>query len=160
VIPLRAVLLKRRLFLCTKQIKMIYLKTKVNTLGRQDAVRIAKSALKWCERTLGVNNRKKWKIKCYIRKADASDNTCGEYDCWDNEIYVYWNNCDDVRDLIATCIHEWTHSLQPILTKYYKYPGTYSRNPYERQAKYNEMKWTPIAWREIRHNINKQSKTV
>ena len=152
--------MKRRLFLCTKQIKMIYLKTKVNTLGRQDAVRIAKSALKWCERTLGVNNRKKWKIKSYVRKAVAGDNTCGEYDCWDNEIYIYWNNCDDVRELIATCVHEWTHQNQPILTKYYKYPGTYSRNPYERQAKYNEMKWTPIVWREIRHNINKQSKTV
>ena len=134
---------------------MIYLKTKIKDLGREPAVRIARSALKWCERTLGVNNRKKWKVQTYVRKAWPGDDTCGEYDCWDNEIYIYWDNCEDVRDLIATCVHEWTHQNQPILTKYYKYPGTYSRNPYERQARYNEVKWTPICWREIRHNINK-----
>ena len=147
-------------FLCTKTNQMIYLKTKVKELGRQEAVRIAKTAFKWCERTLGENRRKKWKLSTYIRKAHDGDDTCGEYDCWDHEIYVYWNNCDDVRELIATCVHEWTHSLQPIITKYYKYPGTYSRNPYERAAKYAEQKWTPIVWREIRHNINKQVKSI
>jgi hypothetical protein len=85
----------------------------------------------------------------------AGDNTCGEYDCWDNEIFIYWNNCDNVRELICTVVHEWTHQNQPIVTKYYKYPGTYSRNPYERAAKYAEQKWTPVVWKEIKHKINK-----
>lgn len=138
---------------------MIYLKTKVDELGRKEAVRIVKVTLKWCERVLGVNNRKKWKIKCYVRKGMEGDTTCGEYDCWDNEIYIYWNNCYDVRELISTCVHEWTHQNQPIITKYYKYPGTYSRNPYERQARYNEMKWTPICWREIKTKLINKSKT-
>jgi hypothetical protein len=139
---------------------MIYLKSSVSELGRVQAVYIAKAALKWCERTMGINRRKKYKVKTYVRKAAVGDDTCGEYDCWDNEIYIYWNNCSDVRDLIATCIHEWTHQKQPILTKYYKYPGTYSRNPYERQARYNEMKWTPIAWREMKASINNHLKTL
>ena len=133
----------------------IYLSTPVAKLGRAPAVRIAKAALKWCERNLGLNRRKKWELKCYIRKAMAGDDTCGEYDCWDNEIYVYWNNCETVRELVQTCIHEWTHQNQPILTKYYKYPGTYSRNPYERAARYAEVKWAPIVWKEIRQTINK-----
>ena len=137
---------------------MIYLKSKTNELGRKEAVRIAKATLKWCERVRGVNRRKKWLVKTYIRKAMEGDDTCGEYDCWDNEIYIYWNNCETIRELVATCIHEWTHQNQPILTKYYKYPGTYSRNPYERQAKYNETKWTPICWNEIKKSINKPLK--
>ena len=133
----------------------IYLSTPVAKLGRVEAVRIAKAALKWCERTFGVNRRKKWELKCYVRKSHDGDDTCGEYDCWDNEIYVYWNNCETVRELVQTCIHEWTHQNQPILTKYYKYPGTYSRNPYERAARYAEVKWAPILWKEIKNNINK-----
>ena len=137
---------------------MIYLKSKTNELGRKEAVRIAKATLKGCERVMGVNRRKKWLVKTYIRKAMEGDDTCGEYDCWDNEIYIYWNNCETIRELVATCIHEWTHQNQPILTKYYKYPGTYSRNPYERQAKYNETKWTPICWNEIKKSINKPLK--
>ena len=137
---------------------MIYLKSKTNELGRKEAVRIAKATLKWCERVMGVNRRKKWLVKTYIRKAMEGDDTCGEYDCWDNEIYIYWNNCETIRELVATCIHEWTHQNQPILTKYYKYPGTYSRNPYERQAKYNETTWTPICWNEIKKSINKPLK--
>lgn len=137
---------------------MIYLKSKTNELGRKEAARIAKATLKWCERVMGVNRRKKWLVKTYIRKAMEGDDTCGEYDCWDNEIYIYWNNCETIRELVATCIHEWTHQNQPILTKYYKYPGTYSRNPYERQAKYNETKWTPICWNEIKKSINKPLK--
>ena len=133
----------------------IYLSTPVAKLGRVEAVRIAKAALKWCERTFGVNRRKKWELKCYVRKSHDGDDTCGEYDCWDNEIYVYWNNCETVRELVQTCIHEWTHQNQPILTKYYKYPGTYSRNPYERAARYAEVKWAPILWKETKNNINK-----
>jgi hypothetical protein len=83
---------------------------------------------------------------------------CGEYDDSDNEVHIFWDQCIDVRELIETCIHEWTHQLQPITTKYYKYPGTYSRNPYERQARYKEKKYTPILWDSIKDKINKTQK--
>ena len=137
----------------------IYLKTKIDELGRAPTVRIANMVFRWCRRNLGVNGRKKWAPVWYIRKG-WSAGEMGEYDAQDNELFIYWDNIPDVRELIRTIVHEWTHQNQPILTKYYKYPGTYSRNPYERQAKYNEMKWTPIVWREIKQSINKQSKTV
>lgn len=135
---------------------MIYLNTPVSTLGRSNAIALTRRTLKWCERTLGTNGRKRYRLRAYVRRGPDDDDICGEYDCWDNEIYIYWDKCDTVRELISTCIHEWTHSLQPILTKYYKYPGTYSRNPYERQARYNEKKWTPICWKEIRTGYMKK----
>jgi hypothetical protein len=132
---------------------MIYLSTPIKKVGRVEAVRIANFVLRWCRRELGVNKRKKYYPLWYIVKGE--EGLCGEYDHDENEVYVYWDQCDDVRELISTCIHEWTHQLQPIRTKYFKYPGTYSRNPYERAARRNEDKYTPIVWRLIKTKINK-----
>lgn len=132
----------------------IYLKTKLTTLGRGPTVRIAHMVFRWCRRNLGVNRRKKWDPVWYIRKG-WSDGEMGEYDAQDNELYIYYDNIPDVRELIRTIVHEWTHQNQPILTKYHKYPGSYSRNPYERAARYAELKWTPVVWQELKDKINK-----
>jgi len=107
-------------------------------------------ALRWCKRHLGVNKRKKFEPIWSVVKGYDTD--CGAYDADDNEIWIYWDQCEDVRELIATCIHEWTHQLQPIRTKYYKYPGSYSRNPYEREARRNEDKYTKECWTHIKQN--------
>lgn len=129
---------------------MIYLNTKVQGLGRAPAVSIAQMAMRWCKRELGINKRKKFEPIWSIVKGDDTD--CGAYDADDNEVWIYWDQCEDVRELIATCIHEWTHQLQPIRTKYYKYPGSYSRNPYEREARRNEEKYTKQCWTHIKQN--------
>lgn len=134
---------------------MIELETQIESLDRVKVVSIANMALRWCRRTLGVNKRKRWQPTWYVRKAFDGDDTCGEYDATDNEVFIYYNNISDVKELIETCIHEWTHQNQPILTKYNKYPGSYSRNPYERQARYAEKKWLPICWKELQSKINK-----
>ena len=131
---------------------MIYLNTKVQGLGRAPAVSIAHMAMRWCKRELGVNKRKKFEPIWSIVKGDDTD--CGAYDADDNEVWIYWDQCEDVRELIQTCIHEWTHQLQPIRTKYYKYPGSYSRNPYEREARRNEDKYTKECWKHIKQNNN------
>lgn len=131
------------------------LNTKTKTIGRLEAVRVANFALRWCKTNLGVNRRKKYEVKWYIRRGCGDEDTCGEYDATDNEVIIHWDNCVDVKEIIETCVHEWTHQNQPILTKYDKYPGSYSRNPYERQAKYAERKWTPVCWEAIKNKINK-----
>ena len=129
---------------------MIYLNTKVQGLGRAPSIKIANMALRWCRRELGINKRKKfdpiWSV------VNGYDTDCGAYDADDNEVWIYWDQCGTVRELIATCIHEWTHQLQPIRTKYYKYPGSYSRNPYEREARRNEEKYTKQCWTHIKQN--------
>lgn len=134
---------------------MIYLKTPIEKVGRVDAVRIVNMSLRWCKTHMGVNNRKKFAPIWSVRKGYDTD--CGEYDAEENEVLIYWDNCTDVRELIATCVHEWTHQLQPIRSKYFKYPGSYSRNPYEREARRNEDTYTPIVWKHIKHKINKDA---
>jgi hypothetical protein len=136
---------------------MINLNTPIERLGRQPTVRIANMALRWCKRKFGTNNRKKYEPVWSIVKGWEHE-VCGQYDDTDNEVYIFWDQCEDVRELIQTCIHEWTHQNQPITTKYYKYPGSYSRNPYERQARYYEKKYTPIFWDEYKDKINNKCK--
>jgi hypothetical protein len=133
----------------------IKLETEIKSIGRVEAVRIANITLRWCKRVLGVNKRKRTLVTWYVRKGCGEEDTCGEYDATDNEVIIHWDNCIDVKELMETCIHEWTHQNQPILTKYDKYPGCYSRNPYERQARYAEKKWLPICWKELQSKINK-----
>lgn len=135
--------------------KRIYLNTPTASLGRAPTVRIARMAMAWCRKHIGENPRKHTRPLACITKSYSDDTICGEYDCYTNEIYVYWNKCDNVREVISTCIHEWTHQMQPIRSKYFNYPGTYSRNPFERQARYAEMKWTPVLWKEIKDKVNK-----
>ena len=135
---------------------MIYLNTKIESLGRKEVVSIANICLRWCRRHMGVNNRKKYQPIWYVVK--GWDDDCGQYDATDNEVYIYYNNNLDIRELIGTCIHEWTHQLQPILTKYDRYPGTYSRNPYEREARRNEDKYTKACWSHIRKRLKQKEK--
>ena len=79
---------------------MIELNTQIESLGRVQSVRIANMALRWCKKNLGVNGRKKWEPIWYVRKGWDEDGTCGEYDATDNEVYIFWNNCEDVEELI------------------------------------------------------------
>ena len=131
---------------------MIYLRTRIDALERGPTIRIANLALRWCRDNLGVNNRKKYKPSWSITKGYDPD-LVGEYDDEMNEVLIYYGGIDNVKELIQTCIHEWTHQLQPITTKYFKYPGSYSRNPYERQARYAEQKHYKACWQYIKKNL-------
>ena len=132
--------------------EIVTLRTKLHEMERGPTVRIANLALRWCRDNMGVNNRKKFKPVWSILKGYDCE-LVGEYDDVMNEVFIYYGAIEDVKELIQTCIHEWTHQLQPITTKYFKYPGSYSRNPYERQAKYNEQKYYKECWNSIKKKI-------
>lgn len=133
----------------------IYLNSRTSKIGRKGSVRIGNMALRWCRRQLGINRRKQYTPVWSIRNSSEwNKDMDGEYDPVDNEIIVYWDNCDTVGDLIRTCIHEWTHQLQPILTRYARHPD-YHTNPYEIEARQNETLYSPRCWRDIKVKVNK-----
>ena len=83
------------------------------------------------------------------------------YDCLNEFFYargiviIYYNNIDTVKELLQTIIHEWTHSLQPLTSKWKEYNDiAYSRNPYEREAYASEVKYKEL-WNVIKHKLNK-----
>lgn len=111
-------------------------------------------AMRWCRKYLGINKRRHYQPTWSIRRSEFNDYTNGEYDAEDNAIFIYWDQCETVHDLIDTAIHEWTHQLQPVLTHYNKYKD-YMTNPYEVEARNNERIYGPICWAAIKHKVNK-----
>jgi len=134
--------------------KRIYLNTPISSLSRAEVVRIGRMALTWCRKMLGVNNRKTLLIET-IFSADVDDTkVTGAYDDVQNLIFIYYKNCDNIREFIATILHEWQHSLQPLRSKYHKVKGPYSRNPYEIEARRTEALYSAV-WTDLKPKVNK-----
>jgi Zn-dependent peptidase ImmA (M78 family) len=117
----------------------------------------AKSALEWCESTLGINTRKRRKLELRISERKRKSGKFffyGNYCFYRNRIVIYISNCKTYKDIASTIIHEYTHYLQS-RTKYEEYEKLYyySTNPYERQAKRNEEKYTKMCLSDIRKNL-------
>lgn len=113
--------------------------------------------LKWCRENFGVNDRKRSKLRFgftkRIRKIKKAE-VYGNYDFYRNKMTIYENTCKTIYDIVSTIIHEYTHYLQsrPQYQKYQK-EYYYSTNPYEREAKRNEDKYTKICIRYIRQQL-------
>jgi Zn-dependent peptidase ImmA (M78 family) len=124
----------------------------------ESKVSYTKLALKWCKKNLGINTRKRKKLLLEIsekRRKKGNNIYYGLYCCNKNKIVIYINNCDTIYDIISTIIHEYTHYLQSSsLYRYYSKQYYYSQNPYERQAKRYEEKYTKPCFKEIRKTIN------
>lgn len=132
---------------------MIRLNTSTKGMSREEVSRLIHITLRWCKRRFGINKRKTWEVTWRVLKAD-DPHECGQYLPEDNEIEIYWNNMTSMKEIIATCIHEWTHYKQPILTKYHRWEGPYHWNPYEVQARRAEKEFTSECWNEIKHKVN------
>lgn len=116
-----------------------------------------KLTLKWCKKNLGINRRKRKKLTLKFSDEKKIRKNCvyhGDYSFERNAITIYIANCDTILDVVSTVIHEYTHYLQ-FATVYKRYSKIYyySQNPYERQAKRNEKKYTKICLQEITKNI-------
>jgi hypothetical protein len=135
--------------------KRIYLNTPISSLSRAEAVRIGHMAITWCKKMLGVNNRKSLLIETVFSVDMDNPKICGEYDDIENLIFIYYRNCDDVRELLATILHEWQHSLQPLRSKYHKVKGPYCRNPYEIEARKAEALYSAL-WTDVKPKVNRR----
>lgn len=134
---------------------MIHLHTSTRNWTRREISRIVNLTMSWCRKNLGINKRKAYELNIRIVKNTDTDKECGQYEAEWNEIEIYWNNMASVKEIVDTCIHEWTHYKQPILTKYHKWKGPYSKNPYEIEARKAEKLYTPICWSEIKNKVNR-----
>ncbi len=120
---------------------------------RKDVVRIGKMAETWCRKYMGNNNKKKFSLLVTYWK--GWDTIMGEYDPQEHNIFIYYNNISNVKELLQTIIHEWTHSLQPLTSKWKEYNDiAYSTNPYEKEAYASEVLYSEL-WNVIKHKLNK-----
>ena len=114
--------------------------------------------LKWCKSFFGLNERKRTKLVLEFTQRPRRIKkhiVFGNYCFWRNKITIYLPHCESIEDIVSTMIHEYTHYLQS-RPKYqeYQFNYYYSTNPYEREAKRNEEKYTKFCIKEIRNLIN------
>ena len=134
----------------------IYLKTPAQPLGRRELGRISHMTITWCKKNLGINQRKAYKPLFFLSSMVDDGQTCGDYDDIENEITIYYKNIEDVRELVSTVIHEWTHQLQPCRSKYKKWKGSYHKNPLEVEAYAAEALYLSPCWRDIKKKVNRE----
>ena len=102
---------------------------------------VCEFGLRFCEKELGVNNRHKTPLSYSILTNKNKKRELGEY-CFDrNKIILYRHNIDSLNKFIRVFIHEYTHYLQPIKTKYHKMLDEYGydAHPHEIEAENNAL---------------------
>jgi len=129
----------------------IYLKTDTSNLTRSALRLIAKETIDYCVATLGVRRSLAIPAVSVIKRGRSL--RYGEYNVIGNKIVVHYNICGDVKLMIQTIIHEYTHYLQnmkkyPVL--YMKYG--YVKHPQEIEARRNEKLYSPC-WKQIKNKI-------
>ena len=116
-------------------------------------------AIKWCKNYLGENDRKRSKLLFEFTERKRTIKgymVYGNYCFYRNKITIHTSTCETLHDVVSTIIHEYTHYLQSRnMYKYYEKNYYYSTNPYEREARRNENKYTRTCINEIKKMVSK-----
>ena len=128
------------------------LDTKTKKLSKFEIKSIVNHTLNWCSDNMCINNRRKYKFQISVKKQVTGDKRYGEFNCISNKMTIFYDNCDNVKDIVTTVIHEYTHYLQPVrsyygvLAKLYDY----DYHPMEVEARRNEKFYYKKAWRYVK----------
>jgi hypothetical protein len=129
----------------------ILLKTNTQELSLKKVKEIASLTLMYSIAKFGVHKYKKVPKVSIINKPD--DKFFGMFDCGTNKIVINRAYAVDVKLLIQTLLHEYTHYLQNMNTyiQLYKKVG-YDKHPFEVDARNSEKLYTE-AFKQIKQLI-------
>ena len=119
----------------------LYSPTPLPRLTKKELRTIAMTCQEYCETNMGINRRHKTPLKIRLVKNPYSDICHGDYCPHENTIRLFYDEIKNLGQFTATFIHEYTHSLQPIATKYGKLMKKYGydNHPHEIEARDNEL---------------------
>jgi hypothetical protein len=131
-----------------------YTNRPLSTLSKKELKRVIFLTTWYCRYELGTNFRRPVP-KVVVMNNPYDEGYYGEYDPETNEIHVYGDVCKNLGRLTSTIIHEYTHYLQPIASKYYKLlkEHGYDNHPHEVEARNNEYVHNRRALIYLRQNM-------
>ena len=134
----------------TLWIMKIFLKTDTSTLTRTAINKIAKETINYCVQTLGTKPSLELPAVSVVKRKSRR---YGQYDPIKNKIEIHYNICGDVKMVIKTIIHEYTHSLQNLRDYHFVLATVgYDKHPQEIEACKNEKLYSPC-WKQIKKYI-------
>lgn len=108
----------------------------------------------WCQDNLGVNEEL-GDLTIYITDQSMWAKSCyGGYDVNSNSIYIYQNRCENIKWIIKSILHEYTHYLQD-LEHYDSLLGEYGydNHPHEVEANNIMEDYYLTVWNNIKNKI-------
>lgn len=134
---------------------MLKASTPLSTLSKYKIRKIANITRSFCGEHLGKLRNKAFPI--FTLSFNKSADRMGVYDGDDNQMIIYVYQCKTVSQLTSTIIHEWTHSKQRIVAKYYKLylKHGYANHPMEIEARDNEKKYNRKSLNYLKKRINR-----
>ena len=130
----------------------MYLKTPTHTLTTPMIRKVVCETILWCESNMG-KKRKRTKLSYKVLTQKNGEWCFGMYDPTTNAIIIHRNMCGDVRHVVRTVIHEYTHFLQDLrgYSKVLREVG-YRNHPQEIEARGNEHLYSNC-WKEIKNKL-------
>jgi hypothetical protein len=126
------------------------LTTKVSDLKKRQVQDIVSYTAIWCMDNMGTYNRRRNPFKISVLP-DETD-CYGQFISSENRLVIFYNMCPNIRTLIQTIIHEYTHYLQPIRENYEKLYRSfgYDNHPMEVEAREKELMYYKDAWKFVK----------
>jgi len=106
-------------------------------MERDTCIFYAKKIFNWCIDRYGLSKYQEHDPYLIFEYNDLYINHLkGEYESYDNELFTYFGEIEDIIDLVKTVIHEYRHYLQhPVwFQRYYRNGKSYENHPYEVEA--------------------------
>ena len=132
-----------------------YSDRRISSLSKKELKQVIYYTVWYCRYELGENPRRPVPNVATIKNYHDS---CyyGEYCPTDNQISVFTDEIRTIGQLTSTIIHEYTHYMQPIVSKYYKLLKEYGydNHPFEIEARNNERIHNRRALNYIRKNLS------
>ncbi|MEI7494504.1 MAG: hypothetical protein WCJ92_07925 [Alphaproteobacteria bacterium] len=147
----------------------LYSKTPIKEFTDEELVHISQQCFDFCYELFGINRRKHTPLSICIYDHSTENNwgyilekKWGEYCAVENEIRLFKDGIRTLGEFTSTFIHEYTHSTQPITTKYYKLVKEYSYtdHPFEVEALSNEKKYNRKLLKQLRQCYHTSSTSI
>lgn len=137
--------------------KQFNLYTPIKHQRRKRIENIIYSTLDWCIDKWGLKEHE-YELEldvCYKEHMVVGMTSKAEYCSESNEIIIYPSEHSNVRDLVDSVIHEFTHQRQD-MSNYHKVLRTngYNNHPLEIEADETAKKYRKECWYSIRDYIN------
>jgi len=112
------------------------LHTKTSRLTTPEIRKVVCEAIKWCETNIGTKHKRRTLKFRVLTLPDRYTPAYGMYDPRNNTLYVFRNHAKDVKMVIRSVLHEYTHFMQNL--RYYTSVLNkvgYNKHPLEQQAR-------------------------
>lgn len=123
--------------------------TKLSELNKKKIKKIVNLTVMWSINKWGLNRRRKKLLTVDFIWLNSDD--MAVYHSSENRIVIYPNMIRNIRDLIDTVIHEYTHQMQSLSNYNLILSKTgYSKHPMEIEANENALSNRAKCWKEIK----------